>query len=54
MRKREYIEPRVEVVRIATHSQLLIGSITDVVTTGLDDDNLLPPNISGSIWEYSM
>lgn len=54
MRKREYIEPRVKVVRIATHSQLLIGSITDVVTTGLDDDNLLPPNTSGSIWEDSM
>ena len=54
MKKKEYIQPEVQVVLLSTIQQMLAGSVTSVTTTGLDDDLILPedeePN-SGDVWE---
>ena len=39
MIKKEYQKPEMNVVMIQ-ETQMLCGSLTDVTTTGLDDDNL--------------
>ena len=40
MKKKEYLQPTMEVVEIDMNAQILAGSVTGVTTTGLDDDNL--------------
>ena len=39
MKKKEYIEPAMEHHTIVMRQQLLAGSLTDVTTTGLDDED---------------
>ena len=38
MKKKEYLQPSIEVVEIDMNAQILAGSVTDITTTGLDDD----------------
>lgn len=44
MKKKEYMQPAMEVVDINMNAQILAGSVTSVATTGLDDDNLVLPS----------
>ena len=38
MKKKEYLQPSMEVVEINMNAQILAGSVTSVTTTGLDDE----------------
>ena len=49
MKKKEYMQPAMEVVDINMNAQILAGSVTSVATTGLDDDNLVLPSGSDPI-----
>ena len=42
MKKKEYLQPTMEVVEIDMNAQILAGSVTSVTTTGLDDELVLP------------
>lgn len=44
MKKKEYLQPSMEMVEIDMNAQILAGSVTDVTTTGLDDDLELDGN----------
>ena len=44
MIKKEYLQPKMDVVEINMNVQILAGSVTDIDTTGLDD----PPTTGGS------
>ena len=44
MKKKEYLQPTMEVVEIDMNAQILAGSVTSVATTGLGDDNLELPS----------
>ena len=54
MIKKEYMKPVMKVMELQHKSQILVGSVTSVTTTGLDDDLILPddaePN-GGSVWD---
>jgi hypothetical protein len=43
MKKKEYIQPAMEVVEIDMNAQILAGSVTSVTTTGLDDEEIELP-----------
>ena len=52
--KQEYQKPVMEVIELQHKSQILAGSVTNLKTTGLDDDLILPDDEepkSGSVWE---
>ena len=58
MIKKEYMKPVMKVRELQHMSQILVGSVTSVKTTGLDDDlddNLILPDDeepkSGNVWE---
>jgi hypothetical protein len=54
MTKKEYQKPVMKVKELQHKSQILVGSVTSVTTTGLDDDLILPDDEepkSGSVWE---
>ena len=54
MTKKEYQKPVMKVIKLQHKNQILAGSVTSVMTTGLDDDLILPDNEepkSGSVWE---
>ena len=38
MKKKEYMQPTMEVVDINMNAQILAGSVTDLTTIGLDDE----------------
>ena len=38
MIKKEYSEPTMEILKINVEAQILGVSVTDIITTGLDDD----------------
>ena len=42
MKKKDYIQPSMEVVEINMNAQILAGSVTGITTTGLDDEDLIP------------
>ena len=44
MKKKEYLQPTMDVVEIDMNAQILAGSVTDVTTTGLDDNLELDGN----------
>lgn len=44
MKKKEYLQPTMEVVEIDMNAQILAGSVTSVTTTGLGDVNLELPS----------
>jgi hypothetical protein len=44
MKKKEYLQPTMDVVEIDMNAQILAGSVTSVTTTGLGDDNLELPS----------
>ena len=54
--KQEYQKPVMEVIELQHKSQILAGSVTNLTTSGLDDeDDLILPDDeepkSGSVWE---
>ena len=53
MTKKEYMKPVMKGIELQHKSQILVGSVTSVTTTGLDeeDDLILPSeDQSGSVW----
>ena len=57
MIKKEYLQPEIEVVKIHFSKQMLAGSVTDITTTGLDDDNIIIPGsgvpTTGNPWDVA-
>ena len=54
MIKKEYMKPVMEVIEADIEQQILAGSVTNLTTSGLDDDLVLPDDEepkSGSVWE---
>lgn len=54
MIKKEYMKPVMKVIELQHKSQILAGSVTNLTTSGLDDDLILPEDEepkSGSVWE---
>ena len=61
MIKKEYMKPVMEVIELQHKSQILAGSVTNLTTSGLDDDLILPDDDlilpddeeskSGDVWE---
>ena len=54
--KQEYQKPVMEVLELQHKSQILAGSVKSVMTTGLDDDLILPDDEepeSGNPWEFA-
>ena len=54
MTKKEYQKPVMEVIEADIEQQILAGSVTNLTTSGLDDDLTLPDDEepkSGSVWE---
>ena len=53
--KQEYQKPVMEVIEADIEQQILAGSVTNLTTSGLDDDDLTLPDDeepkSGSVWE---
>ena len=52
--KQEYQKPVMEVIEADIEQQILAGSVTNLTTSGLDDDLILPDDEepkSGSVWE---
>ncbi|MBO4801239.1 MAG: hypothetical protein J5545_05165 [Bacteroidaceae bacterium] len=43
MIKKEYLKPEVLVVKLQQQAHILIGSVTGLETTGLDEFPILPP-----------
>ena len=56
MTKKEYMKPAVEVLEADMEQQVLAGSVTEIITDGLDDDDLiLPPGgLTGMPWENAI
>jgi len=53
MIKKEYMKPVMKVIELQHKSQILVGSVTSVTTTGLDEDLILPDGEepkSGDVW----
>ena len=53
MTKKEYQKPVMEVIELQHKSQILVGSVKRVKTTGLDDD-LNKDDNPGDIWNEAM
>ena len=54
MTKKEYMKPVMKVIELLHKSQILAGSVTNLTTSGLDEDLTLPDNEkpkSGSVWD---
>ena len=54
MTKKHYQKPAIEVMEADMEQQILAGSVTNLTTSGLDDDLILPEDEepkSGSVWE---
>ena len=56
MIKKEYMKPVMEILEADIEQQILAGSVTNLTTSGLDDDDdlILPDNEepkSGDVWE---
>ena len=54
MPKQEYQKPVMEVIEADIEQQILAGSVTNLTTSGLDDNLILPDDEepkSGSVWE---
>ena len=53
--KQEYQKPVMEIIEADIEQQILAGSVTNLTTSGLDDDDLTLPEDeepkSGSVWE---
>ena len=53
--KQEYQKPVMEVIEADIEQQILAGSVTNLTTSGLDDDDLTLPDDeepkSGDVWE---
>ena len=57
MKKKEYMQPEMQVIEIDFEQQILAGSVTGVTTTGLDveDELVLPPDgLPGTPWDDAM
>lgn len=57
MKKKEYMQPEMQVIEIDFEQQILAGSVTSVTTTGLDmeDELVLPPGgLPGTPWNDAM
>ena len=54
MKKKEYMQPEMQVIEIDFEQQILAGSVTSLKTSGLDDDLILPSeDQSGNPWEIA-
>jgi len=53
--KQEYQKPAIEILEADVEQQILAASVTSVMTTGLNDEDLTLPDKeepkSGSIWD---
>ena len=56
MTKKHYQKPAIEVIEADMEQQILAGSVTNLTTSGLDDDLVLPDDKepkSGNPWEIA-
>ena len=53
MKKKEYMKPAIEAAEMDMSELVLAGSVTDIVTPELGEDELLPPDIVPGLnpWE---
>ena len=54
MKKKIYMKPAIEVCMTDTELELLAGSLTDVITEGLDEEGITlgeDDYIEGNVWE---
>ena len=54
MTKKEYMKPVTKVIELQHKSQILAWSVTNLTTSGLDENLTLPDNEepkSGQVWE---
>ena len=53
MKKKEYLQPAIETAEMEMNELVLAGSVTDIDTPELGDDELLPPDIVPGLnpWE---
>ena len=53
MKKKVYLQPAMEVAEMDMNEQLLSGSVTDIDTPELGEDELLPPDVTPGLnpWE---
>ena len=55
MIKKEYMKPVMKVIELQHKSQILAGSVTNLTTSGLDDeDDLNKDDNPGDIWNEAM
>ena len=52
--KQEYQKPAIEVMEADMELQMLAGSVTDIVTTGLGDDITTTPEPTTNPWGEAM
>ena len=46
MKKKEYLQPAMEIMKADTEAQILAGSVTELTTTGLGDgEELILPDL---------
>ena len=49
MIKKEYMKPEVLVVKLQQQAHILIGSVTGLEATGLEDAPILPPDVGPGV-----
>ena len=54
MTKKEYMQPVLEVCQTDAEMQILVGSVTSVISTGLQDDDLVKDDDAEDPWDSSM
>jgi hypothetical protein len=54
MKKKEYMQPEMQVIEIDFEHQILAGSVASVSTSGLDDDALILSDESDDPWDVAM
>ena len=52
--KKEYMQPAMQVDEMNVNVQMLAGSVTDIVTTGLGDDITTTPEPTTNPWGEAM
>ena len=54
MKKQEYQKPAMLVIEADLEQQILTGSVKNVTTTGLNEDNLHKDDTQGNSWNDAM
>lgn len=54
MSKKYYIKPLIEVLEMDMEELMKVGSVTNIITEGLDDDLIPPDTDPDDLWEEAM